>query len=60
MRSGLVLSLLSKSRPKGFSVESHREKLFSALKRRDAKKAREATRAGIEATRDMLLGVMDK
>jgi DNA-binding GntR family transcriptional regulator len=60
MRSGLVLSLLSKSRPKGFSVESHREKLFSALKRRDAKKARAATRAGIEATRDMLLGVMDK
>jgi DNA-binding GntR family transcriptional regulator len=60
MRSGLVLSLLSKSRPKGFSVENHREKLFAALKRRDAKKAREATRAGIEATRDMLLGVMDK
>jgi DNA-binding GntR family transcriptional regulator len=60
MRSGLVLSLLSKSRPKGFSVESHREKLFAALKRRNAKKAGEATRAGIEATRDMLLGVMDK
>jgi len=60
MRSGLVLSLLSKSRPKGFSVEGHREKLFAALKRRNAKKAREATRAGIEATRDMLLGVMDK
>jgi DNA-binding GntR family transcriptional regulator len=60
MRSGLVLSLLSKSRPKGFSVESQREKLFAALKRRNAKKAREATRAGIEATRDMLLGVMDK
>jgi DNA-binding GntR family transcriptional regulator len=60
MRSGLVLSLLSKSRPKGFSVESHREKLFAALKRRNAKKAGESTRAGIEATRDMLLGVMDK
>jgi DNA-binding GntR family transcriptional regulator len=60
MRSGLVLSLLSKSRPKGFSVEGHREKLFAALKRRNAKKAREATRAGIEATRDMLLAVMDK
>jgi DNA-binding GntR family transcriptional regulator len=60
MRSGLVLSLLSKSRPKGFSVETHREKLFAALKRRDANKARDATRAGIQATRDMLLGVMDK
>ena len=60
MRSGLVLSLLSKSRPKGFSVENHREKLFAALKRHNAKKAGEATRAGVEATRDMLLGVMDK
>jgi len=60
MRSGLVLNLLSKSRPKGFSVENHREKLFAALKRHNAKKAGEATRAGVEETRDMLLSLMDK
>lgn len=60
LRSGLILSLLSKSRPKGFSVEHHREKLFAALKRRNAKSAGAATRAGIEATRDMLLDVMAK
>lgn len=60
LRSGLVLSLLAKSRPKTFSVEAHREKLLIALKRGDGKRARETTRAAIEATRDMLLGIMQK
>lgn len=60
LRSGLVLSLLSKSRPKDFSVESQREKVLAALKRGDGKKARDMTRAAIDATRDMLLSVMDK
>jgi DNA-binding GntR family transcriptional regulator len=60
LRSGLVLSLLSKSRPKDFSVEGHRERLLAALKKGDAKRARDTTRSAIDATRDMLLGVMDK
>jgi DNA-binding GntR family transcriptional regulator len=60
LRSGLVLTLLAKSRPKGFSVERHRAKLLSALKQRDGKRASQATRAGIKAARDMLLSVMDK
>jgi DNA-binding GntR family transcriptional regulator len=60
LRSGLVLSLLAKSRPKDFSVESYREKVLTALKKGDAKKARDMTRAAIDATRDMLLSVMDK
>jgi DNA-binding GntR family transcriptional regulator len=60
LRSGLVLSLLAKSRPKDFSVEGHREKLLAALKKGDAKKAGETTRAAIDATRDMLLGLLDK
>ena len=60
LRSGLVLSMLSKSRPKGFSVEDKRKKLFAALKGHDPKRAGDATRAGIEATRDMLLSVMMK
>lgn len=59
LRSGLVLALLSKSRPKGFSVEAHRQKMLMALKKGDAKRAGNATRAGIEATREMLLSVMD-
>jgi DNA-binding GntR family transcriptional regulator len=60
LRSGTVLHLLAKSQPKDFSVEGHRAKLFTALKRGDAVKAREATRAGVLATRDMLLRVMEK
>lgn len=60
LRSGLVLSLMAKSRPKNFSVESYREKVLVALKRGDAKRAHDATRIAIEATRDMLLSVMDK
>lgn len=59
LRSGLVLALLSKSRPKGFSVEGHREQMLIALKKGDAKRAGKATRAGVEATRDMLLSLMD-
>jgi DNA-binding GntR family transcriptional regulator len=59
LRSGLVLALIAKSRPKGFSVEGHRAKMLAALKKGDAKRAGNATRAAIEATRDMLLGVMD-
>ncbi len=60
LRSGTVLHLLAKSRPKDFSVEGHRAKLFAALKRGDAAKARDATSAGVIATRDMLLQVMEK
>jgi DNA-binding GntR family transcriptional regulator len=60
LRSGLVLSLLSKTRPKDFNVEGHREKLLAALKKGDAKRARDTTRAAIEATRDMLLKMMEK
>jgi DNA-binding GntR family transcriptional regulator len=60
LRSGIVLNLLAKSRPKSFSVEGHREKLFNALKRGNAAQAGAATRAGIVATRDMLLLVMKK
>jgi DNA-binding GntR family transcriptional regulator len=59
LRSGLVLALLSKSRPKGFSVEGHREQMLIALKKGDAKGAGKATRAGVEATCEMLLSVMD-
>lgn len=60
LRSGLVLSLLSKSRPKSFSIEGYRENLLAALKKGNAKRAGETTRAAVDATRDMLLGVMDK
>lgn len=60
LRSGLVLSLLAKSRPKNFSVETHREKLLAALKRGDAKRAGDTTRAAIKATREMLLEIMQK
>jgi DNA-binding GntR family transcriptional regulator len=60
LRSGVVLHLLAKSRPKDFSVEGHRAKLFTALKRGEPDRAREATRAGVLATRDMLLKVMRK
>jgi len=59
LRSGLVLAMLSKSRPKGFSVEAQREKMLAALKKGDAKRAGNATRAAIEATREMLLNLMD-
>ncbi|MBS0418754.1 MAG: GntR family transcriptional regulator [Proteobacteria bacterium] len=60
LRSGMVLHLVAKSRPKDFSVENHRAKMFAALKRGDGEAACEATRAGVLATRDMLLKVMDK
>lgn len=60
LRSGLVLHLLAQSRPKEFTVEGHREKLFKALKRGDAAQAGAATRAGVLATRDMLLRIMKK
>ena len=60
LRSGTVLHLLAKSRPRDFSVEGQRAKLFAALKRGEAARAREATRAGVLATRDMLLRVMKK
>lgn len=60
LRSGMVLALLDKARPKDFSVEGHRAKAFAALKRRDGKRAAETIRAAIEATRDMLLSVMEK
>lgn len=60
LRSGLILGLLAKSRPKNFSVEGYREKLLAALKKGDAKRARQATQDGVEATRDMLLAVMEK
>jgi DNA-binding GntR family transcriptional regulator len=58
LRSGMVLHLLAKSRPEDFSVEGYRESLLAALKRGNASQAREATRAGVLATRDMLLRVM--
>jgi DNA-binding GntR family transcriptional regulator len=58
LRSGMVLHLLAKSRPEDFSVEGYRENLLAALKRGNASQAREATRAGVLATRDMLLRVM--
>jgi hypothetical protein len=45
LRSGIVLNLLAKSTPNVFSVEGHREKLFNALKRRNAAQEGEATRA---------------
>ena len=60
LRSGMVLHLVAKSGPKGFSVESHRAKLFAALKRGDGEAACEATRAGVLATLDMLLRVISK
>jgi DNA-binding GntR family transcriptional regulator len=60
LRSGLVLSMMAKSRPKDFSVEGHREKLLAALKKGNVKRAGETTRAAIDATRDMLLSVMDE
>ena len=60
LRSGTVLHLLAKSRPRDFSVEGQRAKLFAALKRGEAARAREATRAGVLTTRDMLLRVMKK
>jgi|SRR5579872_1739682 len=60
LRSGLILGLLAKSRPRNFNVEGHREKLLAALKKGDAKRARQATQDGVDATRDMLLSVMEK
>lgn len=60
LRSGMVLHLVAKSRPKDFSVEGYRAKMFTALKRGDGDKACQATRAGVLATRDMLLRVMAK
>ncbi|HJT98283.1 MAG TPA: GntR family transcriptional regulator [Rhodanobacteraceae bacterium] len=60
LRSGSVLSLIAKSRPKDFSVDGYRQKLFNALKRGDAAQAGEATRAGVLATRDMLIRLMKK
>ena len=60
LRSGSVLHLLAESCPKGFSVESHREKVFKALKRGDAAQAGTITRAAVLATRDMLLRIMQK
>jgi len=60
LRSGLILGLLAKSRPKNFNVEGHREKLLAALKKGDAKRARQATQDGVEDTRDMLLSVLEK
>jgi DNA-binding GntR family transcriptional regulator len=60
LRSGMVLHLVAKIRPKEFSVESYRAKMFAALKRGDGETACEATRAGVLATRDMLLRVMVK
>jgi GntR family colanic acid and biofilm gene transcriptional regulator len=60
LRSGLVLSLLAKSRPKGFTVEKHREKLLAALKRGDGKRARAVIQDAIDVTRDMLLSVIAK
>jgi DNA-binding GntR family transcriptional regulator len=60
LRSGMVLHLLAKSRPKDFSVEGCRAKMFAALKRGDGEAACAATRAGVLATRDMLLRVMTK
>lgn len=60
LRSGFVLHLLAESRPKGFSVEGHREKVFKALRRGDAKTAGATTRAAVLATRDMLLRIMQK
>jgi DNA-binding GntR family transcriptional regulator len=60
LRSGMVLHLMAKNRPKDFSVEDYRARMFAALKRGDAAKAGEATRAGVLATRDMLLRLMAK
>lgn len=60
LRSGLVLSLLSKPKPKDFSIESQRAKVLAAVKRGDAKKAGDIMRAAMDATREMLLSVMDK
>lgn len=60
LRSGLILGLLSKSRPKSFNVEGHRQKLLQALKKRDGKRARQATQDGVDDTRDMLLSLMTK
>jgi len=60
LRSGMVLHLLAKSRPKDFSVEDYRARMFAAIKRGDAAKAGDATRGGVLATRDMLLQVMGK
>jgi DNA-binding GntR family transcriptional regulator len=60
LRSGMVLHLVAKSRPKDFSVEGYRAKMFAALKRGDGEAACAATRAGVLATRDMLLRVMTK
>lgn len=60
LRSYVVLNMLSKPRPKDFTVDGHRNKLFAALKKGDVTAAGEANRDAVRATRDMLLGVMGK
>lgn len=58
LRGGLVLGLLAKSRPPGFSIEPQRARILAGLKRRNPAQARDATRAAVLATRDMLLRAM--
>jgi GntR family transcriptional regulator, colanic acid and biofilm gene transcriptional regulator len=58
LRSGIVLNIMAKPRPKDFNIEGIRETLYLALKAGNAKQAGAAARAAVHTTRDMLLKVL--
>jgi DNA-binding GntR family transcriptional regulator len=58
LRSGVILGVLSKPRPKGFSISKHRNALVKALARRDGEAAFVAMNGALTATRDMVFSLM--
>jgi DNA-binding GntR family transcriptional regulator len=60
LRSGVILGLLSKSRPKGFSISRQRNELVKALARRNGDAAVQAMNEALAATRDMVFSLLDE
>lgn len=60
LRSGVILGLLSKTRPKGFSISKYRNDVVKALARRDEEAAVEAMNNVLIKTRDMVFALMDE
>lgn len=60
LRSGVILGVLSKSRPRGFSISKYRNDLVTALARRDGEAANEALSGVLISTRDMVFALMDE
>lgn len=58
LRSAIILGLLSKRRPKGFSITMHRHRIMDALAKGDPKEARKAMTDGLMMTKQMVLALM--